>query len=68
MTDFYQSVVFDIQINGETICSLFADRSNSIYTDYGDVSCSAVSYAAEGESCLLFLESMNMADVLFVKY
>ena len=50
----YFSVVYfefariDIRINGETICTAYADRGNSPNADNGHTSCSATTYAAEG--------------------
>ena len=40
---------FDVQINGETICTAYADRENSIYLDRGRTSCSAAAFASEGK-------------------
>ena len=41
---------FDVQLNGETICTAYADRENLIYIDRGRTSCSAATFAAEGKT------------------
>ena len=46
---YYEFAYFDIQINGETICTTFADRNHSDNADPGPTSCSAATYAAEGK-------------------
>ena len=38
---------FDIQINGETLCTAHTDRETTV-TDPGQASCTAAIYAAEG--------------------
>ena len=39
---------FDIEINGEPICTASADQNSSPYGVHGQTSCSAVTFAAEG--------------------
>ena len=56
---YYKFARFDIQINGETICTAFADRSNSGYQDRGHTSCIAVTYAAEGKTCKKLTKCLN---------
>ena len=46
---YYELALFDIQINGDTICTAWADRNNFEGTDGAPTSCSAASFAAEGE-------------------
>ena len=46
---YYESAIFDIQINGETICTAYADRDHSDNAAPGPTSCSAATYAAEGK-------------------
>ena len=38
---------FDIEINGETICTAFGDHAET--PDYSHTSCSGVTFAAEGK-------------------
>ena len=45
---YFESAYINIQINGETICTAYADRSTSIYTDNDHTSCNAITYATEG--------------------
>ena len=40
---------FDIQINGEMICTTFGETDNSTFDDTDHGSCSAVTIAAEGK-------------------
>ena len=40
---------FDIQINGETICSARGEKDTSTFTDTIHTSCSAATYAAAGK-------------------
>ena len=47
---YFESAWFDIEINGETICTAYADQSASNHPDYGHTSCSAVTDAAEGKN------------------
>ena len=47
---YYEFGYFDVQLHGETICTAFADRENSIYVDRGRTSCSAATFAAEGKT------------------
>ena len=47
---YYESGAFDVQINGETICTAFADRESSTFADRGRTSCSAVTFATEGKT------------------
>ena len=46
---YFEFAFFDIQINGETICTAYADRNDSNNNDPGPTSCGAVTYAAEGK-------------------
>ena len=46
---FFEFAIFDIEISGEVICTAYADRDASPYTDEGHASCSAVAFAAEGK-------------------
>ena len=45
---FFEYAYFDIQINGETICTAYGDRNNSDNQDFGHTSCSAATFATEG--------------------
>ena len=45
---YFEFALFDIQINGETICTARADRSATTFTDDGHTSCSAATFATEG--------------------
>ena len=47
---YYEYATFDIQINGETICTAEADRNHSDNNDPGPTSCSAATYATEGKN------------------
>ena len=40
---------FDIQVNGETICTAFGETNASTFDDTDHGSCSAVTVAAEGK-------------------
>ena len=53
--DYEEFAHLDIQINGETICTAFADRNNSASLDPGPTSCSATTYAAEGKESVQYL-------------
>ena len=44
---FEEASHFDIQINGEMICTAYVDQTST--TDFGHTSCSAATYAAEGK-------------------
>ena len=46
---YYEYASFDIQINGEPLCTAYADRDHSPYEDEGPTSCSAATFAAEGK-------------------
>ena len=47
---YFEHAYFDIQINGESICTAHADRNGSDNTDPGPTSCSAATYADEGKN------------------
>ena len=42
---------FDVEINGELLCTVLGDQDESS-GDYGSASCSGVVYAAEGKEFL----------------
>ena len=46
---YFEWAYFDIQINGELICTAFADRNSSDNADSGPTSCSATTLAVEGK-------------------
>ena len=50
VVQYYDFTYFDLQINGETICTAYTDRADSDHSDYGHTSCSAVTFAAEGKN------------------
>ena len=43
-----ESAFFDIKINVETLCTAYADQTESP-SDYGHTSCSATTFAVEGK-------------------
>ena len=55
---------FDIQINGELICTAWADRDHSDNLDPGHTSCSAVIFAVEGK-LLTYLLSKQVSILFF---
>ena len=48
--------LFDIEINGDLICTVFEDQDQSS-NDFGSASCSGMAYAAEGK--VFFKELVN---------
>ena len=46
---YYEYAVFDIQINGEVLCTAYTDEQQNTAADYGQAACSAATYATEGE-------------------
>ena len=59
---YYKVAHFDIQINGETLCTARGDRSESYSTDTGHTSCSTTTFATEGKK-----ESPKGVDLLTPK-
>ena len=49
-----ESGIFDIQLNEETICTAFADQTDSTINDE-NTSCGAVAYVVEGASLINLL-------------
>ena len=45
---YYEYARFDIQINGETLCTAFTDEEQQAAADDGQAACSAATYATEG--------------------
>ena len=43
-----ETASFDVELNGEIICTVNSDLTESISTDSEMMSCSAVAYAVEG--------------------
>ena len=48
LVDGDQYVDFDVEINGEFICTAYSDLTESPGTDYEATSCGAVTYAIAG--------------------
>ena len=46
---YYEYAVFEIQINGETLCTAWGESSSSSFADEIMTFCSAAAYAAEGK-------------------
>ena len=47
--NWFEYAAFDIQINGETICTAWGETETSTFGDRVHTSCSAATYAAEGK-------------------
>ena len=45
---FFKSAAFDIQINGEVLCTAFTEEHQQAQPDYGQAACSAASSVTEG--------------------
>ena len=50
---YFEYAFFDIQINGETICSAYGETDSSTFSDYVHTTCSVTTYVAEGRIYLL---------------
>ena len=49
---FYEYADFDIQINGETLCTAYTDQQGTSVPDPGQAACSGAAYVTEGMNSL----------------
>ena len=52
VVNYYEYGLFDIQVNGETLCSAFTDQQGTTTADSGQAACSGAAYVTEGINSL----------------
>ena len=65
LVDGAESAYFDVELNGELICTVFSDLTESPITDDQITSCSGVTYAIEG-IVIFYLPEIECLYFLFL--